>query len=281
MMKQLDKYQVVQLVNTYFCNGDEIFMKLAEWNIHKMTNDISVKQFVIDKLIDVDADIICLVEYVSDKGIEENLEEKYFFEESNTISGNKVFIAVKKELVLDRNRDRIEVKNKNEVEGCYNFLHIEFLMQNGEPLSVIGVRMLSPIDASKQTLSLQEYLSKLSKPSTPPTSFLCTGDFNIQGYQMAKWFPNISTEEMINTDCELSKSSIIYTNRYNCKVIGFGAVDHVLHSNNINVKSEYDWKFLSCDSIYPCFNEIDIGTTWNIPPAYPDHALMISNIDIN
>lgn len=246
-------------------------MKLAEWNIHKMTNDISVKQFVIDKLIDVDADVICLVEYLSDTGIEENLEEKYWFEESNTFSGNKVFIAVKKELAPDG----IKVKNKNEVIGCYNFLHIEFLMQNGEPLSVIGVRMLSPIDASKQTPSLQKYISSLSTP------FLCTGDFNIRDFRMAKWFPGIPTEKMINTGCVLSDSSIIYTNRYNRKVSGFGAVDHVLHSDNINVESEYDWKFLSCDSIYPCINEIAIGTTWNIPLSYPDHALMISNIEIN
>ena len=167
----------------------EIFLKLAEWNIHKMTNDILVKQFVIDKLIDVDADVICLLEYLRDTGIEENLKEKYWFEESNTISGNKVFIAVKKELAPGG----IKVKNKNEVIGCYNFLHIEFLMQNGEPLSVIGVRMLSPIDASKQTPSLQKYISGLS------TSFLCTGDFNIKDYRMDKWFPNISTEKMINT----------------------------------------------------------------------------------
>ena len=240
-------------------------MKLAEWNIHKMTNDILVKQFVIDKLIDVDADVICLIEYLRDTGIEENLKEKYWFEESNTISGNKVFIAVKKELAPDG----IKVKNKNEVIGCYNFLHIEFLMQNGEPLSVIGVRMLSPIDASKQTPSLQKYISRLS------TSFLCTGDFNIKDDRMAKWFPNISTEKKTDTDW-----SIIYTDKY-CEVTGFGTVDHVLHSDNIDVESEYDWKFLSCDSIYPCINEIAIGTIWDIPPAYPDHALMISNIEIN
>lgn len=54
-------------------------MKLAEWNIHKMTNDILVKQFVIDKLIDVEADVICLIEYLRDTGIEENLKEKYWF----------------------------------------------------------------------------------------------------------------------------------------------------------------------------------------------------------
>lgn len=245
-------------------------MKLAEWNIHKMTNDILVKQFVIDTLIDVDADVICLVEYLTDTGIEEKLKEKYWFEESNTISGNKVFIAVKKEFAPDG----ITVKNKNEVIECYNFLHIEFLMQNGEPLSVIGVRMLSPINAIKQTPSLEKYISELTTP------FLCTGDFNIKDYRMAKWFPGISIEDMVNTNCFLSDSSIIYVDEDSCQVTGFGAVDHVLHSDNIKVNSEYDWKFLSCDSIYPCCDKINIGTIWNIPPAYPDHALMISNIDM-
>ena len=246
-------------------------MKLAEWNIHKMTNDILVKQFVIDTLIDVDADVICLTEYLTDTGIEKSLKDKYWFEESNTISGNKVFIAVKKELAPKG----IEVKNKDEVSGCYNFLHIEFLMQNGEPLSVIGIKMLSPMDASKQTPHLKKYISELS------TSFLCTGDFNIQYNRMKNWFPNILTEKMVNTDCVLSGSSIIYADKNSCEVTGFGAVDHVLHSANINVKSEYDWKFLSCDSTYPDIDKITIGTIWNIPPANPDHALMISNIEIS
>lgn len=169
-------------------------MKLAEWNIHKMTNDILVKQFVIDTLIDVDADVICLVEYLTDTGIEEKLKEKYWFEESSTISGNKVFIAVKKEFAPNG----ITVKNKNEVNGCYNFLHIEFLMQNGEPLSVIGVRMLSPINASKQTPSLKKYILNLTTP------FLCTGDFNIWASRMDKWFPGISIENMVSTNCSLS-----------------------------------------------------------------------------
>lgn len=246
-------------------------MKLVEWNIHKMTNDIPVKQFVIDTLIDVNADVICLVEYLSDKEIEKNLKEKYWFEESDTVSGNKVFIAVKKEFAPDG----ITVKNKNEVIKCYNFLHIEFLMQNREPLSIIGVRMLSPIDASEQTPPLKKYLSELNTP------FLCTGDFNILDYRMSKWFQGISTENIVNTNRSLSNSSIIYVDMDSLEVTGFGAVDHVLHSDKIKVSSEYDWKFLWCDSIYPCVDKITMGTIWNIPPAYPDHALMISNVEMN
>lgn len=49
-------------------------MKLIEWNIHKMTNDIPVQQFVVDALVKMDADIICLVEYLTDKGIVAALE---------------------------------------------------------------------------------------------------------------------------------------------------------------------------------------------------------------
>ena len=44
-------------------------MKLIEWNIHKMTNDIPVQQFVVDTLVKMDADIICLIEFLTDKGI--------------------------------------------------------------------------------------------------------------------------------------------------------------------------------------------------------------------
>ena len=65
-----------------------------------------------------------------------------------------------------------------EVQECYNFMHIEFKLQNGNPLSVIGVRMLSPMNAKKQTPSLKEYISKLTTP------FLCVGDYNIKKSRM-------------------------------------------------------------------------------------------------
>lgn len=152
-------------------------------------------------------------------------------------------------------------------------MHIEFKLQNGNPLSVIGVRMLSPMNAKKQTPSLKEYISKLTTP------FLCVGDYNIKKSRMGKWFPSISIGNLKNTNCSLSDSSIIYVDKNSCQVTGFGAVDHVLHSDDIEVNSEYKWDFLRCDSIYPCVNNISISTYWNIPPAYPDHALMISNIE--
>ena len=231
-----------------------------------MTKDIPVQQFVIDTLINENADIICLVEYVTDKGIEENLKNDYWFEESDTISGNRVLIAVKKALAPDG----IQVINRDEVRDCYNFLHIEILMNNKQ-LSVIGVRMLSPMVAEEQTPPLMKYLSELETP------FLCTGDFNSQQYRMSKWFHGISMENIVNTNLPLSKSSIIYTDKKNHHITGYGAVDHVLHSDDISVSSQYAWDFLSAYSGYPNIDRIAIGALWKIDPAYPDHALMVSD----
>lgn len=245
-------------------------MKVVEWNVHKMTNNIPVKKFVISKLIEIDADVICLVEYLTDNGIEKSLKEQYWFMESNTSSGNKVFIAVKKEFAPGG----IFLKNKNEVRGCYNFLHIDFITKSGISISIIGVRMLSPMNAAKQTLPLKKYLSGLKN-----LSFLCIGDFNIQYYRINKWFPNIATQKMIGSTAKLSDVSIIYTDK-NFEITGYGAVDHILHSDNLSVNSEYNWDYLSCDSSYPNINNVSIGTIWNIKPSFPDHALMISHVEI-
>lgn len=246
-------------------------LKLLEWNIHKMTNNIPVKQFVIDTLITQKADIICLVEYLDDRGIENAIQNNgYYFVNSDTISGNKILIAIK----IDIAPEEIVVVNKSEVKNCYNFLHISIELNNEKKISIIGVRMLSPIDAKKQTPPLVNYLSGLKEP------FLCTGDFNIHNCCMERWFKNFPIENIIHTDHPLWDKSIIYVNRNNKIVKGFGAVDHIIYGNGINIQSSvYDWSFLSCDKVYPKNIVID-KTVWDIPAAYPDHALMVSNLII-
>ena len=46
---------------------------LFEWNIHKMTNNISVGKYVIDRILKDSPDIIVLVEYKKDDIIERRL----------------------------------------------------------------------------------------------------------------------------------------------------------------------------------------------------------------
>lgn len=238
-------------------------MKLVEWNIHKMTNNIPVQQFVIDTITEIDADLICLLEYLTDKGIESALEKDYWFEESHSVSGNKVFIAVKKEIAPCG----IVVVKKDEVLDCYNFLHIDFKNNEGDELSVIGVRMLSPINAKKQTSPLVKYLKNLDN------TYICAGDFNIKDYRMNIWFPDIEIEKHIVTEEILSDTSYIYVDKYKV-VIGYGAVDHILHSDNIEVMSKYHWNFTKLDSCYPRIETVKPNTIWDINAAYPDHAIM-------
>lgn len=234
-----------------------------EWNIHKMTNDIPVQQFVVDALVKMDADIICLVEYLTDKGIVAALERDYWLEESNSISGNKVFIAVKKKIAPCG----IVTVKKDEIVGCYNFLHIDFINNEGEKLSIIGVRMLSPINAKKQTPPLVKYIKRLEN------TYICVGDFNIKDYRMNVWFSNIEMEKHIVTEEILSDISYIYVDKYSY-VNGYGSVDHVLHSEDIEVISKYHWGFTKFDSCYPQIEDVKLNTIWNIKAAYPDHAIM-------
>jgi hypothetical protein len=55
---------------------------------------------------------------------------------------------------------------------------------------------------------------------------------------MNVWFPNIEMEKHIVTEEVLSDISYIYVDKYKT-VNGYGAVDHVLHSEDIEVISKY------------------------------------------
>lgn len=238
-----------------------------------MTNPILVADFVVDSITKENPDIICLVEYVTDEKIKNALNNEYWICESNNegdkISGNQVFIGVKKSLA----KKGIKVIEKNEEKGCYNFLHVDLKKTDGQKFSVIGVRMLSPIDASIQAKPLLEYLKQINN------SFICTGDFNIKDKRMKIWFPEIKVGEINYTSFELSSYSYIYTD--SDKLInGLGSIDHILHSDDISSNSKYNWDFLSLDNHYPDIKEIKCGNRWSIEPGYPDHAMLISEIKL-
>lgn len=245
-------------------------MKLLEWNLHKMTNNILVKPFVYNRILAQEADIICLVEYIDDIGIKSTLSEEYWISESIARSGNQILIAISKKIAPNG----IELIRATEEALCYNFLHISFTTSRNKKFSVIGVRMLSPIDASLQTIPLNIYLSQLKE------SFICTGDFNIKRNRMNYWFPKCNIQNLKYNTQKIDNSSIVYVEK-NTKVInGFGDVDHVLGSNDLQITSEYKWDFIEYDEKYPQKSNIRIGEVWDIKPAYPDHAMVITEIDI-
>lgn len=247
-------------------------MKLLEWNIHKMTNKVPVKPFVYKRILEQCADIICLVEYFDDTKIKDKLSENYWISESTACSGNQILIAISKEIAPKG----IEIKRATEEALCYNFLHISYINSHDEKFSVIGVRMLSPMDASKQTKPLNKYLSKLQESKE---SFVCMGDFNIKRCRMKYWFPEYNIGQLKCNTQKIDNSSIVYVEKYTKRINGFGAVDHVLGSDDLQITAEYKWDFIEDDDHYPKKCDIQICNRWEIDVAYPDHAMMIAEID--
>lgn len=245
-------------------------MKLLEWNIHKMTNKVLVKPFVYNRILEQQADIICLVEYIDDIRIKNALSGGYWIKESIALSGNQILIAISKKIAPNG----IELIRATEEASCYNFLHISYTNSCNKKFSVIGVRMLSPINASSQTKPLNKYLSQLKE------SFICTGDFNIKKNRMSHWFPKCNIGKLKYNTQEIDNSSIVYVEKNTKLINGFGDVDHVLGSDDLQITSEYKWDFIKDDEQYPQKSNIRIGEVWDIKPAYPDHAMMITEIDI-
>lgn len=245
-------------------------MKLLEWNIHKMTNNILVKPFVFNRILEQEADIICLVEYIDDIGIKNKLSAEYWIRESIAGSGNQILIAISKKIAPNG----IELIRNTEEEVCYNFLHVSFVNIYNKKFSVIGVRMLSPIDAYKQTPPLNEYLSQIKE------SFICMGDFNIKRNRLSHWFPKCNMENLKYNTKEINNSSIVYVEKYTKVIKGFGDVDHVLGSDDLKITSEYNWEFIEDDEMYLQKSYIRVGEVWDIKPAYPDHAMVITEIDV-
>lgn len=242
---------------------------LITWNVHKMRISANVPEFVIQRISRDHTDIICITEYKYDSGIIHDLEKNYWWAESEVINGqNGIFLAVRKDIVLSEPE---VIRNTCEYDK-YNFFHIRVVNKESKVINIIGVRFLSPMNASEQTPPLLEYLQQIQE------SYICTGDFNIKGSRMNKWFPGIKMEKRLKGDNFLNDYSIVYTKRRTFVINGYGDVDHVLLSHDFSAMAEYDWDFLKEDEAYPEFSEVKTGNKWKIPVCYPDHAILKANI---
>ncbi len=241
-------------------------LTLLEWNLHKMTHSAPVPPFVCRRILSPDPDLICLVEYRTDPGIRAALKNAYWVAESIPASGNQILLAVRRTLAPKG----IQVVRRVEEPGCFNLLHICFSYGEKRSLSLLGVRMLSPMDASQQTSPLNRYLSQLDGP------FLCTGDFNILGRRMPVWFPSYPKEVSVGTG-PLARVSYLYSDSSGT-VTGVGDPDHTLCSPGLTVRAQYQWDFTSDDPIYPNPVAAMHGGRWDLPPGFPDHAILWAQV---
>lgn len=97
---------------------------------------------------------------------------------------------------------------------------------------------------------------------------------------MSYWFPKFKVEDLTYKSLEIDNSSIIYVEKKTKLIIGFGDVDHVLGSDDLKITSENNWDFIKDAPQYPSKSNIRVGELWDIEAGYPDHAMMITDIEI-
>lgn len=252
-------------------------IKIMEWNINKRSCSFPCKKFVSDRILEQEADIICLTEYTNDEGIKTSLKNLYWITESVCSQGNQILIAIKRSF----SEKPPEVIRDYDEPECYNLLHLK-VKSGSNTFSVVGIRMLTgdgkkAINAKKQTPPLNNYLRDLKDRKE---SFICVGDFNIREYRIKHWFPNYKIHEIQPSNSILEKTSFLFTNddKEHKDFNNAGVLDHIISDESFEVSSKYNWDFLKDNEIYPTIDELKNGCEWDICPSYPDHGMLIADI---
>ena len=251
-------------------------MSILEWNINTRSTGAPIPTFVSSEILNYDCDIIVLTEYKKDDDFTRTLSESNYncienYTSDRKIYGNGIMIGIKKEVC-----NSISVIEDKDVQNCYNFLHIRTTFDDDSSLDIIGVRMLSPNDNIAFSVQhLNNYVENLKKNNI---NFVCVGDFNIIKSKMPMWFKDVKLSSFVEPSDNnfLQEYSIVYSKER--VITGVGAVDHMFTSDNITSKIFYDWNYLLNYSIVS--NLVEIGSTWNVSPPNPDHAILLGEFDI-
>lgn len=243
-------------------------IKVIAWNIHKAASSIASEPFVAEHIAKQNADIICLLEYNDDNKITGMLEKDYYHTVSDTVSGNRVLLAVKKELLSESPA----VINSIGVQQCYDMLHI--YVPIGKGVNILGVRFLSPTKAKAAIKGKEKAAALIELLDSLEGQYICVGDFNLTTNTIKRWFSG-----SIIAEAEIDSYSYVFTNGN--KITGFAALDHLIHSEGVTINNAiYDWSFTKKAYAYPD-KPWDIGTPWRVRKGYPDHAMLVCELTIS
>lgn len=272
-------------------------IKVAEWNIHMMTNEVEKFPYIIEKTLEIKNyfyDIIVLVEYKQNLEFEEKLHNNGYRVFTNSpLKKNEVLIAIKKELIMEV----VEVNKNiplNVGEIHPNFLHVKFKSREDKIISVIGIRNLFGEEEYRlQMKAIKRYLAKIADEN-----IIVVGDFNAISKNIEKFLPaNFHTYQPIhnrsfyNTENFINNYSYFFTEDDKTKngrtesdkhiIKGMNALDFCISNMKSITNLSYSWDFIEhCDK-YPEKAVIERNVTkWNIPVGYPDHALFTFVVDI-
>lgn len=262
-------------------------MKIFEWNIG-MAATIPSNQgynllpWIIDEIIKEEPDGIILTEFVVSKGIDYYIRELeknnyHWFISSNTKS-NGILIALKSASFIfkdtfDYSKSTInigsDVLTGSDLPDFYE-IKVEW---NGQPLSVIGVRIKVDIIGKNATFkknqfkALDDYLSNLNH------NVICIGDYN------AYWGNIWSSKKNTTLHKTASNNFQIYTPSYSKDNFSFVQsngkkvqLDHLITNigNKNNIKVKYDWSFINSIRYKCCIT----AETPQKPKGFPDHAIL-------
>ncbi len=249
-------------------------LTISTWNINQRSgHGRQIPDMVVTELRQLNADIICLTEYVKtethnlfctrlqDIGYE-------IFEDARSLGfGNEILIAIKRDLVNDSKVITIDNDDCNP-----NFLQVRVTIK-GKKLNIIGVRIKiggSNIieDFKERKVQLDNLISNL--PASHETTIVL-GDFNngffkpsddVHSYQgKAREFYSypLLVKEMNKAGLTVYTPSDLNSWKY-CKL------DHIFA--NIPISNEnYSWEFLK-------------NPEYKSQVAYPDHAILSAIITL-
>ena len=261
-------------------------LKVAEWNIHMMTNEVEKFPYIIEKTLEIKNyfyDIIVLVEYKQNLKFEKKLQNIGYrvFTNSPLKKKNEVLIAIKEDLI----NEVVEVNKNiplNVGEIHPNFLHVKFKRKDGKIFNIIGIRNLYGEDYRLQMEAIKRYLAKIVDED-----IIVVGDFNVISSNIEKFLPaNFRTYQPIhnrsfyNTENFINNYSYIFTEGDKHIIKSMNKLDYCISNKGITNLS-YSWDFINHCNVYPEKSTIERNVTkWNIPVGYPDHALFTFVVDI-
>lgn len=249
---------------------------LLEWNLHKMTRNVPVQRYVVDRIVRDRPDLLVLVEYKRDDGIERALQDDYFYDVAIGAGGNDVLVAVKRETVRAGTRVAFDpgFLQAELGEDQPTILAASFTTREHGPLTVIGLRYVQGGNGLRVSGYLKRRLDALAN------AFVCTGDFNVLACRMPVHFKEYYHESY---DGGKDGASVVMLNDFKqCAVTGYNRLDHVIYSAELQaVGLNYTWDFTSLSKAYIPYDRLALGDIWNIPVAHPDHAVLECELKLN
>lgn len=264
-------------------------LNFFEWNIHGYGGygNYAIPNFVADTILEKNADIIILVEFIIGKGWDyfvNTLEKKYNIFVSPYATGrNQVLIALKK----GKEFNIKEILTLNPLEnGKPEFLRID-LEWKQKPLTIIGVRIKS--QGTNQEIASQFSFLEAQLTLLTNTNVLCSGDFNVwknplseklnlkRLNEKAKNKFCVSTPkhamERNNFDSLTTWSSIV-KNMYG--KIGKALIDHIIIKGLIVNDPLYSWDFVKERNGY---GKLQKEAYKSHLIGLPDHAILTATIE--